>query len=240
LGQQPDTQPAVHRNKPGNLINMPPRYLLLLLLLGVLLTSFIQLEIISIAFQKLGLSPRSALLLMLGALIGSGINIPVGILSSRPGTIPPPDIPRRGLILPPGRPPATGQVIIAVNLGGCIIPVGIVLHLLIQQLVAPFDLLLALPVISASCYLFSRPVPGTGVAMPVLLAPMVAVLVALVLAPENAAPLAFAGGVLGVLVGADLLRLPDIRKMGVPIAAIGGAGTFDGVFLTGVIAVLLA
>ena len=48
-----------------------------------------------------------------------------------------------------------------------------------------------------------------------------------------------ASGVLGVLVGADLLRLNDIRKMGVAVAAIGGAGTFDGVFLTGIIAVLL-
>ena len=77
-------------------------------------------------------------------------------------------------------------------------------------------------------------------AMPVLLAPLVAALVAIALVPENAAPLAFASGVLGVLIGADLSRLPDIRNMGVPIAAIGGAGTFDGVFLTGIIAVLLA
>ena len=71
-------------------------------------------------------------------------------------------------------------MIIAVNLGGCIIPVGIVLHLLLQQLVAPtFDLLLALPVTSAACYVFSRPVPGVGIAMPVLLAPLVAALIAL-------------------------------------------------------------
>jgi uncharacterized membrane protein len=67
----------------------------------------------------------------------------------------------------------------------------------------------------------------------------VTVLIALALEPVNAAPLAFASGVLGVLIGADLLRLPDIRRMGIPIASIGGAGTFDGVFLTGIIAVLL-
>ena len=52
---------------------MPTRYLLLLIFVGVLLTIFIQLEIISIAFQKLGLSPRSALLLMLWALLGSSV-----------------------------------------------------------------------------------------------------------------------------------------------------------------------
>ena len=41
-------------------------------------------------------------------------------------------------------------------------------------------------------------------------------------------------------IGADLLRLKDIRKLGAPIASIGGAGTFDGVFITGLLAVLLA
>jgi uncharacterized membrane protein len=219
---------------------MPPRTLLLLVFLGVLLATFIQLEIITIAFQKLGLSPRSALLLMLWALVGSGINIPLGTISGKPAASPPPDIPAWYRIrYPPGL-PAAGRMIIAVNLGGCVIPVGIVLHLLVQQLVEPFDLLLSVPVISAACYVFSRPVPGVGIAMPILLAPLVTAMTALALAPENAAPLAFASGVLGVLVGADLLRLPDIRSMGVPIAAIGGAGTFDGVFLTGIIAVLLA
>ena len=220
---------------------MPPRYLLLLVFLGALLATVIQLEIISIAFQKLGLSPRSALLLMLGVLVGSGINIPLGTITARPAAAPPPDLPLWGRVWrQPVVPPATGRIIIAVNLGGCIIPAMICLHLLAARLVDPLDLLLALPVISAVCYLFSRPVPGIGVAMPVLLAPLVAAMVALALEPENAAPLAFASGVLGVLVGADLLRLRDIRSMGVPVAAIGGAGTFDGIFLTGIIAVLLA
>jgi uncharacterized membrane protein len=229
----------VHRTAPRLVANMPSRSLLLLIFLGVLLATVIQLEIISIAFQKLGLSPRSALLLMLWALLGSGINIPLGTITGEPAAAPPPDIPRWGRILQPVIPPLKGRIIIAVNLGGCIIPVGITLYLLLQQLVAPLDLLLALPLTSAACYFFSRPVPGVGIAMPILLAPLVTVLIALALEPVNAAPLAFASGVLGVLIGADLLRLPDIRRMGIPIASIGGAGTFDGVFLTGIIAVLL-
>jgi uncharacterized membrane protein len=43
-----------------------------------------------------------------------------------------------------------------------------------------------------------------------------------------------------VILGADILRLKDIRHMGTPIASIGGAGTFDGIFITGIVAVLLA
>ena len=44
---------------------------------------------------------------------------------------------------------------------------------------------------------------------------------------------------MGALVGADLTNLGGITKLGAPMVSIGGAGTFDGVFLTGVIAVLL-
>ena len=60
-----------------------------------------------------------------------------------------------------------------------------------------------------------------------------------VLGPEQRAPLAYICGTLGVLIGADLARLKDIRALGAPLASIGGAGTFDGVFLTGLVAVLL-
>ena len=219
---------------------MPPLYLLVFLALGVFLTAVIQLQLLSIAFQKLGLSPHGALLLMLGALFGSGINIPVATVKTTTDFPPPLDGPRRGRVWPPAALPPSGQTIIAVNLGGCIIPVGIALYLLVRQLVNPLDLLPALLVVTAASYAFSRTVPGFGIAMPLLLAPLVTVVTALLLAPENAAPLAFSSGVLGVLLGADILRLREIGRMGVRIASIGGAGTFDGVFLTGIIAVLLA
>ncbi len=49
-----------------------------------------------------------------------------------------------------------------------------------------------------------------------------------------------AGGSLGVLIGADLLNLGKLQGLGAPVASIGGAGTFDGIFVTGLIAVLLA
>jgi hypothetical protein len=37
-----------------------------------------------------------------------------------------------------------------------------------------------------------------------------------------------------------LLNLGKIQGLGAPVASIGGAGKFDGIFLTGIIAVLLA
>jgi len=86
----------------------------------------------------------------------------------------------------------------------------------------------------------ARPVPGFGIAVPALLPGIFAALVAVALHPVAVAGLAYAGGTLGTLLGADLVNLPKVRRLGAPVVSIGGAGTFDGVFITGIIAVLLA
>jgi uncharacterized membrane protein len=52
--------------------------------------------------------------------------------------------------------------------------------------------------------------------------------------------LAFAAGVLGPLIGADLLHLREVNKISTGVASIGGAGTFDGIVISGLIATLLA
>ena len=57
---------------------------------------------------------------------------------------------------------------------------------------------------------------------------------------EDSAPLAYIAGSLGTLIGADLTNLDKVRGLGAPVASIGGAGTFDGIFLTGILAVLFA
>ena len=64
--------------------------------------------------------------------------------------------------------------------------------------------------------------------------------VIVLLSLRYAAPLAYIGGSLRTLVGADLLNLGRVQGLGAPVVSIGGAGTFDGIFLTGVLAVLIA
>ena len=76
--------------------------------------------------------------------------------------------------------------------------------------------------------------------MPVFWPAVITAVVAVVLSRENAAPLAYISGSLGTLIGADLTNLDKVRGLGAPVASIGGAGTFDGIFLTGILAVLLA
>ena len=86
----------------------------------------------------------------------------------------------------------------------------------------------------------AQPIPGLGIALPVFVPPLSAAAVALVLSRRNAPALAYIGGSIGCLIGADLLNLGEIQGLGAPVASIGGAGTFDGIFLTGAFAVLLA
>ena len=219
---------------------MLPRKLLLFVLLTSFLVTFLQLQVFQIAFSRLGLSPAGGLLLVMAALIGSGINIPVATIDSGYDPAAAPQLPGAGMF--PMRPASgmPGKTVIAVNIGGCAVPVGMCLYQLLGHFVSLYTLLPALLVVTLVSRLASRPIHGVGVGMPVLLAPLVAVFMALLLDSGNPAPLAFCSGVLGVLVGADLLRLPDIRRMNVPFASIGGAGTFDGVFLTGIVAALLA
>ena len=69
---------------------------------------------------------------------------------------------------------------------------------------------------------------------------VVTAIVAMILSREDSAPLAYIAGSLGTLIGADLTNLDKVRGLGAPVASIGGAGTFDGIFLTGILAVLLA
>lgn len=129
--------------------------------------------------------------------------------------------------------------VIAVNVGGALIPGLMSLYLLVRNRLWSKGLIAA-ACVTAVCHFLADPVPGVGIALPVLVPSLVAAIVALVLSREHAAPLAYMCGSLGTLFGADLLNLDKVQGLGAPVASIGGAGTFDGVFLVGIVAVLIA
>jgi uncharacterized membrane protein len=99
---------------------------------------------------------------------------------------------------------------------------------------------IAVVVIAFVIHSMATPVPGIGIAVPVFVPVVTTAILAFILSREYAAPLAYIGGSMGTLIGADLLNLGTIGSLGAPVASIGGAGTFDGIFLTGILAVLLA
>lgn len=218
---------------------MPVFRLLLLTLPLVVLGTLVQFGLVSIAFEKLGLSQDSAYLLLLFTLCGGMVNLPLWSVAAEPGDFEPLwDEP----FWLPGRlrSRSSGRTVIAVNVGGAITPVAFSLYLMLHHPLDPLQVTVVVALVAAIAYRASAPIPGVGIGMPLMIAPLAAALLSMVIDPELAAPLAYIGGTLGVLIGADLMRLGSLPKLGATIVSIGGAGSFDGIFLSGMLAVLLA
>jgi len=207
----------------------------LLVVIFLILVAWIEVRALRLA---IGLGPHAALLLLLASLGGSYLNIPVARLSAQ-HVVSGQEVAFFGMhyVIPvvvdwPG-------TIIAVNVGGAVIPGLLSFYLFVRNQLWVRGLF-ATAGVAVVCHVLAEPVPGLGIALPVFVPPASAAIVALLLSRRDAAPLAYIGGSLGTLIGADLLNLDKIQGLGAPVASIGGAGTFDGIFLTGIFAVLLA
>lgn len=193
---------------------------------------------------KLHLSPETASLLLFAMLATGFVNIPIKRINLGKGVVHHP-LSIVGLSeFWPRLQRVREDTVIAVNIGGCLIPTGLALYELWYLGTLAQQALLAVSVASVVsaivCYLIARPVPHVGIAMPGLVSPLVAVGLALLVAPDHAPPVAFVAGVIGPLVGADLLRLREVEDIEVGVVSIGGAGTFDGIVLSGVVAAYLS
>ncbi len=210
------------------------------ILVGIFLAliAFIEVGLRRYAYLRIGVGPRAAMLLLLASLCGSYCNIPVAHLPGR-------QIPAHQEIGFYGMEYVVPVVVnwpgtvIAGNVGGALIPGIMSLYLFIRN-----DIWVRAGVATACvavvCHSLAHPIPGLGIAVPVFVPSLIAACVALLLSRRHAAPLAYIGGSIGTLIAADLLNLGAVRGVGAPVASIGGAGTFDGIFLIGVVAVLLA
>ncbi|TMG74017.1 MAG: DUF1614 domain-containing protein [Betaproteobacteria bacterium] len=212
----------------------------LLALLGVLiaLSFLVVLRALQFAYAQLGIAPRYFFTWLFASLAGSYVNLPIVRFSPEQMTqlqvIPFYGVP---YVIPtvetwPG-------TVLAVNVGGAIIPILLSLFLIVKNGLYRMAAW-GVTIVSLACYVLAEPVPGLGIAIPVFYPPVIAAIVALLLSRQYAAPLAYACGSLGTLIGADLMNLGNIRGLGAPVMSIGGAGTFDGIFVTGLIAVLIA
>ena len=143
-------------------------------------------------------------------------------------------------------------MLITLNVGGALIPLAvsaIMLNLLLlkpQALKVLLAVMLNIAVVTFSSYAFSRVVPGVGVVLPALLPPLTSALTSFIATlclgvSRYMLPVAYIGAVTGTLVGADLLNLvKNLDKLRAHVVSIGGAGVFDGVYLSGVMALTLA
>src|SRR6201992_1413533 len=225
-------------NSQMHYLPLTPGLFSILVVLFAGLVILVQLRILRYAYMRLGVGPGVALLLLFGSLIGSYFNIPVTVLPGHPVRSDEiVDFFGMRYIVPlvtswPG-------TVIAVNVGGAVIPTIMSLYLVLRYQLW-IKAALAVTVIAFVIHSMATPVPGIGIAVPVFAPVVTTAILAFVLSREYAPPLAYIGGSMGTLIGADLLNLDKISGLGAPVASIGGAGTFDGIFLTGILAVLFA
>jgi uncharacterized membrane protein len=224
----------------SSMIYLPVSLLLFLVLL--LLLPFIwfavAVDVVEVAVAKLGFSPQIALLLFVLIVTTSTINIPLYRVET------PVQLTdefaalwlREFWGIPLHR--VESSTVVAVNVGGGLIPVALALYQFSQA--NALAILLVSAIVTLVSYYAARVVPGIGIQMNPLLAPLTAALSAMLIAAPSAAPVAFAGGVLGTVIGADLLHLKDIQGMSAGVLSIGGAGVFDGIALCGLFSLLLS
>lgn len=202
-------------------------FLPLLLILGYF-------QVVTLGFEKLGISPGVTIFLLFLILVGSGINIPLTkkrfIYSEKVR------------FLGFWRTPQIETQCIAINFGGAVMPILLSLYFLFLSWRLGFDLQ---PIFIATIFMIviskalARIIPGKGISLPALIPPVFSAIFALILAPDFPAPAAFIAGTLGTLIGADILNLRRIQRYG-GFISIGGAGVFDGIFLIGIVSALLA
>jgi uncharacterized membrane protein len=196
---------------------LTPGLFSVLVFLVVGLVILIQLRILRYAYMRLGVGPGAALLLLFGSLIGSYFNIPVAVL--------------------PGHTVQAGQIVdffgmqyvvplvvsspgtvIAVNVGGAVIPTLMSIYLVIRYQLW-LKAAIAIAAIAFIIHMMATPVHGIGIAVPVFAPVVTTAILAFILSREYAAPLAYIGGSMGTLIGADLLNLDKISGLGAPVAS---------------------
>jgi uncharacterized membrane protein len=217
----------------------PLTFLVMILFFCLLFFFFLMAEwnVIALVFAKIGIPPRYIFSALFLTLAGSFINIPIERIPQEAMT-------KEKWVRFFGvryRVPHVGkhETVLAVNVGGAIIPCLLSFYLLFKT-----GLWLKGAAVTAIMVLvthwLARPVKGVGIAMPAFIPPLVAAILSIVLCRDCAPVIAYVGGTFGTLIGADILNIGKIKDLGAPVASIGGAGTFDGIFLSGIMAVLLA
>jgi len=212
----------------------------ILLLLLVFVVGLLFVGAVGFAFRQVGFSPQVTMLILVATFVGSYVNIPLMKLKTAIPIVKEEYISFFGMVFRiPQLEYGETATMVAINMGGAIIPTLVSIYLLWKLPSATLYALIGATIVATITHGVARPVRGLGIATPAFVPPLAAALVAYLLPSGAPTIVAYVSGVLGSLIGADVSNLHKIPKLGARIASIGGAGTFDGIFLAGIIAVLL-
>jgi uncharacterized membrane protein len=221
--------------------------MVLLIVFVLLLIPLFILGIIGAAFTRLGLLWPAALALVLLILVGSFVNIPFYRIRRDMVRAAPPD-PDGNLFAARFAVTPIWETVIAVNLGGGIIPAGMAAFLVYQAVMVTGTTVLLVVSLCAAIvlvitFISTHEITGIGIRVPFIIPALTALLTGILLTGGTgltAAVTAFAGGTLGTIAGGNLAHLCHVRDLEVPEISIGGSGTFGAVFLCCVLPALIA
>ncbi|MEM1539348.1 MAG: DUF1614 domain-containing protein [Candidatus Bathyarchaeia archaeon] len=212
----------------------------ILFLLLVLVGGLLFVGAVGLAFRQVGFSPQLTVLILIATFVGSYINIPLFRLKAVIPIVREEYISFFGMVFKvPQFDYEEFTTLVAVNVGGALVPTAASMYLLWRLPQVLLYALTGISIVAIVTNLVAKPVKGLGIIAPAFVPPLVAALAAYLLPSGAPAVIAYTSGVIGTLIGADIANLYKIPRLGARIASIGGAGTFDGVFLSGIIAVLL-
>jgi len=217
---------------------------------------FLPVSMVAEAFSKLGLTSAQGVLMFIAILVGRAVNLPVFtserlVVVSKPRTVSyTMDASGRHMQIEQDSSNELKKQIFSVNLGGCVLPVLLSLTFLVRLHVTGQAenlygyLAFALAMVAVGCYVIAKPDPFTGLRVPLVMPALMTFVSVFFFVPEPFRPVAaYVAGTVGTIVGGNLLPLltPRVRNaVGTPVVSIGGSGTFGGVFVAGILAVLLA
>jgi uncharacterized membrane protein len=203
------------------------------------------LQAAGVAFLQLGIPLWLAILIIPGSLVGSMVNIPLYTIESDPTPCTnETHVYNWGVSYQVFQPECPGETQISINLGGAIIPIAVSAYLIAMNIFGVIQFAVAVTIVALIVHRFARIEPNVGILTPGLLPALVAVFVTIAMlslapGPYNGYAIAYVSGTLGTLLGADIMNLGKLSSLRTGKASIGGAGTWDGVFLTGILAVFL-
>ena len=156
-----------------------PLFMLLLVAVLAIVVALVELGVLTYAYEKLGIGRRYILTILLLSLFGSAVNIPVAELPAKEIVVDRavsffgvwyavPEVVRQG------------RTVIAINLGGALIPIALSVYLLIKQGIYA-EAAIGVAIVAFISHRAATLVPGMGIAVPTLLLPIVAVLTALLI-----------------------------------------------------------
>jgi len=172
--------------------------IIFLFFLIALLVAVFEIGAIQYAYEKIGIHRRYVFGLLLLTLLGSYVNIPIAKLPAEQ-VLSNEAVHFFGMRYVIPFVEEGSRAVVAINLGGAVIPVLVSVYLVLKD--GMFGrTLLAIAVVTVVVRWVAKPIRGVGIAVPIFVPPLVAAAAALLLWPDRAPALAYTGGTLGTLI----------------------------------------